>query len=234
MTQQINLYEARLQPRHELATARTLGIGAAILLVLVSALAVYSRINADQRSVELLALQDEVRTEQERVAAVAKAVAERRVSPALVGDLAAARMQLEARQEVMDVLASGRIGNAEGFSGIMFGFARQVQADVWLTSFAVTNGGEEIEIRGRVLDATKLPSYVQRLSAEPVFHGRRFATLDMRSIEPEAPKAEAVVAATAQPASPPVPVRYVEFALRSANAVSAAAKDAGALGGGKP
>lgn len=224
MTQQINLYDDRLRPRHELATARSLGVGAAILLALVSASAVYSRINADRRGAELSALQAEVRAEQERVTALAKGVAERRVTPALAGELAKVRMQLEARQAVMAVLASGRIGNAEGFSGVMFGFARQAQTDVWLTGFSVTGGGEEIEIRGRLLDPAKLPAYVQRLSGEPVFHGRRFATLDMRSIEPEAPKPDA---AAVQPLAPSATLlRYVEFALRSANA--------GATAGGKP
>lgn len=224
MTQQINLYDDRLRPRHELATARSLGIGAAILLALVSASAVYSRINADRRGAELTALQAEVRAEQERVTALAKGVAERRVTPALAGELAKVRMQLEARQAVLAVLASGRIGNAEGFSGVMFGFARQAQTDVWLTGFSVTGGGEEIEIRGRLLDPAKLPAYVQRLSGEPVFHGRRFATLDMRSVEPEAPRPDA---AAVQPLAPSAtPLRYVEFALRSANA--------GATVGGKP
>lgn len=232
MTQQINLYEARLRPRRELATARHLGIATALLLIVVSALAVNARIGADRRGAELAALQADIRNEQERLTVLSKAVAERRVSPALSGELARSRAQLEIRQEVLDVLAAGRIGNSEGFSGVMTGFARQAQADVWLTGFTVSNGGEEIEIRGRMLDAAKLPAYVQRLSDEPVFQGRRFAALDMRSVDPEVPKLDAAVkpsvpSATATTAAP---ARYVEFALRSANAV----KDAAPLAGAKP
>lgn len=242
MTQQINLYDARLRPRIELASARNLGISTAILLVLVTAFATYTRLKADRLNAELLAVQTEVRTAQEQMTALAKAAAERRVTPALANDLLASRKLLEARQEVMDVLASGRIGNVEGFSGLMFGFARQAQADVWLTGFSVTGGGEEIEIRGRLLDPAKLPAYVQRLSGEPVFHGRRFATLDMRGVEPEAPKPDAApaAAAVAKPLSatpamsaiPVTPTRYVEFALRSANAANSAAKEAGGNGSG--
>lgn len=234
MTQQINLYDPRLRPRRELATARNVGAATAILLVLLSAFGAYAWISADRRSAELIAVQAEVQAEQERTTALAKAAAERRVTAALAGELARARLQLETRQEVMDVLASGRIGNVEGFSGVMFGFARQAQADVWLTSFSVTGGGEEIEIRGRLLDPAKLPGYVQRLSGESVFHGRRFATLDMRSVEPEAPKADA---AAGQPLAPGVfPQRYVEFVLRSANAADStggAGKDGVTAAGGK-
>lgn len=231
MTQQINLYDDRLRPRHQLATARSLGMGAAVLLALVSAFAVYARLGADRRTAELSAIQAAVRAEQERVTALAKAVAERRVSPALSAELAKVRLQLEARQEVVDVLGSGRFGNTEGFSGVMFGFARQAQADVWLTGFSVAAGGEEIEIRGRLLDPAKLPAYVQRLSNEPVFRGRRFATLDMRNVEPEAPKADA---ATASQAPSALAQRYVEFVLRTESIVGGAVKDLGTAAGGKP
>lgn len=231
MTQQINLYDERLRPRHELATARNLGISALIMLVLVSAASAYVRIESDRRVAELAAVQATVRSEQDRMTALAKAVAERRVTPALAAELGKARALLEARQEVMDVLALGRVGNVEGFSGLMFGFARQAQSDVWLTGFTVAGGGDEIEIRGRMLDPAKLPAYVQRLSSEPVFHGRRFATLEMRGVEPEEPKAESAVAKQLVPSA--VPHRYVEFALRSANAVNSAVKTAGATVGGK-
>lgn len=234
MTQQINLYELRLRPRLELATARNLGLSALVLLVLMSALAINARLGADRQSAALAAVQAEVRTEQERMTALAKAVGERRVAPALADEINKSRLLRDTRQEVMDVLLSGRIGNAEGFSGVMLGFARQAQSGLWLTAFTVTGGGEEIEIRGRLLDPAKLPAYVQRLSSEPVFHGRRFATLDMRSVEPEVLKADA--AAVPAPAAPlpqaallPLP-RYVEFVLRSANAVNSAAK----ADGGKP
>jgi len=231
MTQQINLYEARLRPRHKLATARSLGLGAAILLAMVSAFAGYARLGAERRGAELSEVQAAVRAEQERVTALAKAVAERRVSPALSAELAKIRMQLETRQEVVDVLASGSLGNTEGFSGVMFGFARQAQADVWLTGFSVAGGGEEIEIRGRLLDPAKLPPYVQRLSNEPVFRGRRFAMLDMHNVEPEVPKADAAAAAQA-PAT--VTSRYVEFVLRTESVVGGTHKDFGAAAGGKP
>jgi hypothetical protein len=87
-------------------------------------------------------------------------------------------------REVIEVLDSGMLGNTDGFSGLMTGFARQSQTDLWLTGFRVTGNGE-IEIQGRLLDPAKLPVYVQRLSSEPVFQGRHFAALEMRGVDPE-------------------------------------------------
>ena len=78
-----------------------------------------------------------------------------------------------------------------------------------------------------MLDPTRLPDYVQRLNAVPVFQGRRFAALEMRRVSPDeassAQTAQApVVEAAGQPAAdgdqaqrqrPFVP--FVEFLLRS-------------------
>ncbi len=231
MTQQINLYEPRLRPSRELATARNLGICAATLFVLTVSFSLYVRDEAQRKSATQMAIEAEVRAEQERVLVLSKANAERRVSPDLASELANAHALVATRQEVMKVLDSGKLGNATGFSETMFGFARQAQTDVWLTGFSVSAGGEDIEIRGRMLDPGKLPAYVQRLSGEPVFHGRRFAALDMRSVEPELPKPDqaasggaVVPAAAAQPVAA-LP-HFVEFVLRSANAAATVASGA--------
>ena len=255
MTQQINLYEARLKPRRELATARNLGVSALLLLALTGAAVVYARQQADEKTAELAVLQASVNSEQERMTALSKALGGRRVSTALVAEQVRVRTLLSTQQEVMAVLDSGQLGNTSGFSAFMFGFARQALSDMWLTGFAVSAGGEEIEIRGGLLDPAKLPGYVQRLSAEPAFKGRRFATLEMRSVEPVAPELAKPGAATgiaallpaakvpvaSQPASqvgsqavaapPPLP-RYVEFVLRSAGgAVSETVADAASKAG---
>ena len=224
MTQQINLYDPRLRPRRELATARNLGLGAVTLLVLLTALALSLSGEAARTTAAHKALQSEVQAEQERVQVLTKANTERRVSPELAAEMANTRALLATREEVMAVLDSGRLGNSSSFSETMYGFARLATSDVWLTGFSVSAGGENIEIRGRMLDPAKLPAYVQRLSKEPVFHGRRFAALDMRSVEPEVPTPESAPAAGSvipvASAQPPSLQRFVEFVLRSANAAA--------------
>jgi hypothetical protein len=220
VSQQINLYAARLRPRHELATARNLGIVAAALLLVMTAWASYVRIEASDHEAAAALSRKQLADEQEKMTALAKMIAERRVSPALAAEVATAKANLAGRTEIMAALDSGKLGNSSGFSAFMSGFARQARNDLWLTGFAVSAGGEEIEIRGRLLDPARLPAYVQSLSGEPVFQGRRFAALEMREVDPEAQKAEASGAVKmpvpdTQPA-PKLP-RFVEFVLRSEN-----------------
>jgi len=223
VSQQINLYEVRLRPRHELPTSRNLGIGVLALLVLMTALSLWTRFDADRKSEAAAASQKQLADEQEKMVALSKLVAQRKISPALLAELDVAKATLVARNDVMSVLDSGKLGNTSGFSVFMSGFARQARNDLWLTGFQVTHGGTEIEIRGRLLDPSRLPAYVQRLSGEPVFKGRHFAALEMRDIEPEEQKADSpgvskAVDPGAQRQSQPRLPRYVEFALRSENA----------------
>ncbi len=229
MSQQINLYEARLRPRHELATGRNVSIVLGVLLLLVVVSAVFARYEAERVSNEFAKLRSEVTVTQEKVAGLAKALSERKISPALQMELDNTRELLASRKELMALLDSGQLGNSTGFYAVMAGFAKQTSSDLWLTGFSISSGGREIEIRGRLLDSTRLPGYVQRLSDEPVFQGRGFAALDMQSVDPDpvGVKPETPGAA-AQALAPRLP-RYVEFVLRSENAGEAAA----AVGGKK-
>ena len=226
MSQQINLYEDRLRPRHELATARNLAVCASVVLVLVTALAWWTNSDAKRKTEAAASVQKQLAEEQKNLADLAKVMAERKVSPALVSERDSLKAVLAQRQEVMTVLDSGQLGNTAGFSAVMTGFARQTLTDLWLTGFTVTMGGEGIEIHGRLFDPAKLPAYVQSLSDEPVFQGRRFAALEMRDVEPEDQKAnQPVVAKTVADNGvlPLVPVklpRFVEFVLRSENGAS--------------
>lgn len=225
MNQQINLYEARLRPRHELATGRNLGICVLALLVLMTTLSLWVRSEANRKSAAALASQQQLTEEQERLKALSKLFAQRQVSPGLIAERESTKAMLAASREVIEVLDSGKLGNTEGFSGFMTGFARQSQTDLWLTGFRVTGGGE-IEIQGRLLDPEKLPVYVQRLRSEPVFQGRRFATLEMRGVDPEeqSPEQAGVTRVAEKSPAAEVPSRsvprlpqYVEFILRSEN-----------------
>jgi len=234
VSQEINLYEARLRPQRELATGRNLGLVALVVLALVGGASVWANIVTARKVEAVNLLQKQVGEQQEQLTALSKAVAEKRVSPALADELGKTRATLAARSEAMEALESGRQGNPSGFSSIMSGFARQTQKDLWLTSFVVARGGEDIEIRGRVLDPAGLPVYVQRLGSEPVFQGRRFFGLEMRDSEPFEEHADVLGKAQPAGATDPAlakPLRFVEFVLRSEHAAGKAGAVAAIPGG---
>ena len=164
---------------------------------------------------------------QEKMKALTQTMAERKVSPELANEVESAKSMVAAREDVIKVLDSGALGRTAGFSSFMVGFAQQARSDLWLTGFRIAAGGDEIEIHGRMLDPTRLPDYVQRLNAVPVFQGRRFAALEMRRVSPdEVSSAQTAQASAVEAAGQHVAdgdqaqqqrpfVAFVEFLLRS-------------------
>lgn len=234
MSQQINLYEERLRPRRELATGRNLGLGVLAVLVVMSALVFWTRLEAEQKTEAASASRKQMTDEQEKLTTLTHTLGQRKVSTTLAAELDSLKVILENRTEVMAVLDSGKLGKTTGFSVFMTGFARQAQSDLWLTGFLIASGGDEIEIRGRLLDPSSLPGYVQRLSREPIFQGRRFAALEMRSVDPDVQKSSTLVGSAVPDAgalaAPGLP-RFIEFVLRSE---STGALEAGSREESKP
>ena len=222
MSQQINLYEERLRPRVELATGRNLGVAALVLFAGMAGWSFWEGAEANRRAQAATESLQEVATAQEKVKELSQAVAQRKVAPELVAELDHAKAMIAARDEVIQVLDSGALGRTIGFSSFMLGFASQAQSDLWLTGFRIAAGGDEIEIHGRMLNPARLPDYVQRLNAVPVFQGRRFAALEIRQVNAEdrqansAPISETIaVQPGSRPGQAQRPAPFVEFLLRS-------------------
>ena len=213
MSCEINLYEARLRPRHELASGKNLAATSLLLLALMGGWVWLVSSEEKQRSAEAAAGARRVAEANEALSNLTKALSTRQVPPALTAELDETKARLAAGPQ--DLQAGVAVDHAEGFSGFMTGFSRLARKDLWLTGFHISKGGEEIEIRGRLFDPGHLPAYVQQLNSVPVFQGRRFAALDLKKVMPEkSPEPPPSTGEEAAPvAAPPPP--FVEFVLRS-------------------
>ena len=210
MSQQINLLLPELRPRFDwLALPVVAAAGAAgLLLIALLASAGVMRVNALKENetalrAQLTALQQQVQTLGQRLGA-------RQGDTTLDQQLAAARLAVAQRQDVLNVVAQGDLPSSHAYSGLFEGFSRQVVEGAWLTGFGFAE--KNIEIRGRLTDPALLPVYIGRLNNEPAFAGRRFAALDMQGIDPKDDKPESATPGQARRVTLP---RFTEFALRT-------------------
>lgn len=213
MSQQINLFNPALREQREHVSSRNLGLTVAGVLVLLVALTVFSGWRTDRLNAEAQALDTQLKTEQTRLASVARQVAELKPDAKIATELARAESLLAARKEVVSELHNGVIGKTEGYSENMRALARQSVTGLWLTGFAISGGGNETEINGRTLTAELVPAYIRRLNAEKVFNGRGFAALDMKRVVEEA--TTKLTGDAAPKAAVPPPPPYLEFSLSS-------------------
>lgn len=214
MAQQINLINRNLLPHLDLFAARYVAIVALALLVVLGG--IYAGVRAEAQALQgeesaAVARQTALQTE---LANTTKALAARKSDPALAQELTNTKAILALRQEIIQLLEGGQVGERQGYSEYFKGLARQTMEGVWLTGFAVR--GDNLELQGRLLDPSSLPDYMARLNGETAFRGKRFAALDMLGVEAQNPdKTEAAGGTAADKAKArPLP-KFTEFTLRS-------------------
>ena len=130
-------------------------------------------------------------------------------------DIARYEAELKSAREAMAALKGGAFGNQQGFSEYLRAFSRQSMNGLWLTGFTISGNGD-LELRGRVLSADLVPSYIQRLNKEQVLAGRNIARLEMN--RPKAPAAPAAPAAGKDAKTAPARApRFLEFSLATSD-----------------
>lgn len=82
--------------------------------------------------------------------------------------------QIVQQQTVLEFLRGGREANTEGFSRFFYGLAQLSLPGVWLEAIAVKEGNQSITLKGHLLRADGLTSFVNRIAAIPAFSGRDF------------------------------------------------------------
>jgi hypothetical protein len=125
-------------------------------------------------------------------------------------ELARLRALEAGQRRIRGALDAGEAGGAQAYSGYLLALSRQTQGGLWLTGFSVAPDTRSLELRGRMTNPRQLPDYLRRLNTEPLFKGREFAQLSLKTTEPGANADDAARSMAG----------YAEFTLRSAGAAS--------------
>lgn len=212
MPQQINLYNSAFEERRALLSWNSAVAGWLIVAVLVAAIATYQSVNvrsAEQRDRELAAQVASAQAETQRLAS---AVSSRKRDQRIIEEISRLETDLKGRQEVMNILQAGGLGNTRGFSDHLKAFARQSFEGVWLTGLSIATAGRDVSVEGRALQAAYVPGYLKRLNGESAMQGHPFSELVIQEPAPD------------PAAKTPVRPNYVEFRLTTKPDVASAAK----------
>jgi hypothetical protein len=227
VTQQINLYNPAFVPPREYVTAKSLAVTVAVLLTLVAGTTTWARQRAQLRETELAEAQNFQKAAQAELEGMRAAAAARTENPALVAKVAAERRKIAEREQVLELTKGLTAESGGGYVEYLRGLARQTMAGVWLTGFAVHDGGRQISLSGRAVDKSLLPDFVRRLNSEPAFQGKAFAGMNIAYKDTTVPAAGAVPPAptSGAKATPSGPSRYLEFELTAAGSSETKAKE---------
>ncbi|HKO87581.1 MAG TPA: hypothetical protein VJU83_03585 [Burkholderiales bacterium] len=181
MSQQLNLYNPLFLRQKKYFSSRTMLRTLAVLLVAFVLVNVIQRIQLaglEKQQVEAATQLESTRQQLVKFAQDAK-----RPPSKVLEDLETRlQMQTRAQEVLLDGLKSGELGNVQGFSPYLVALARQTMSGVWLTGFSATGEGPQM-IRGRMLRAEMLPSYLRMLNKEDALRGQGFAQLQLTTRE---------------------------------------------------
>jgi Tfp pilus assembly protein PilN len=178
MSQQINLFNPLFRKKgfsFTSATAMLYGVGIVIAVMAMSVGYAEYDLRATQtaaRSVDAdykvaVAQRDKLTTE----------LAQQKPNIRLEKELSDLDAILWSRQEIVDTLKGGAVGNTRGFSDYMLAFSRQSVSGLWLTGFDIALAGNELAIQGRTLSADLVARYLARLNQEKALSGRQFGMM---------------------------------------------------------
>jgi hypothetical protein len=92
-------------------------------------------------------------------------------------DLKSTEAAIALRQSLLRELGAGSSARPAGYSEYLRAFARQTVEGLWLTSIQIAEGGAQLTMSGRALQADLVPVLIARLKQESVLKGRPLEAL---------------------------------------------------------
>lgn len=212
-SQQINLYLPEFRPRRDWLTAvrlLTLLLGLCVLIALLSGVDYWRRYALQQ---DLSALQAQLADQTRVTERIESTLASRATDQSLLSEVEAREESLAQLNGTLTTLRSVSQGNLTGFSEHMKNLSSASFEGLWLSSIAISNGGNKAILEGHALESSMVPRFIDRLTAGWVkSDGWRFTRISgavpeyirADTTDAEAQNTAAAPAAISAPAAPAV------------------------------
>jgi Tfp pilus assembly protein PilN len=181
MTQQINLYVAKVRERKGPALVSLALDG--VVAVLLIAYWTYLRGETNKLQARIVQANAQLNTEKAALKSMKDALATRTDPAKLAAELNALRARATEAEEIMAQLKRGDLGTMDGFSGQLVELARAGEPGVWVTNFRITNAGKGVEIQGRSLDSQSVLRYAGEVNQRFAGYGAKLSALEMTPVE---------------------------------------------------
>ena len=209
MTRHINLLDPPQKKRSPYTTALQMGVPIVLVLLVMGTWGAVVRFQLGSIKQQLAETESQIRPVREQLSQIQAGMGVEQVNALLRERLEHAQAQLKARNDIQTALQRGDLGSTHGFSEFMRAFAHQTVAGVWLTGLRLENGGQDITLVGRAVNAEAVATLLRQLRAEPALAGKPIATMHVSPLRPKDEEQE--------PASQPVAAlpKVYEFEISS-------------------
>jgi len=182
MKQDVNLYQAGLQPQKSQPTAIGALAVCVAVLCLISGISLYMH----SRTTALSQSRDRVLERKEELArnvAELRKKARERDDRELRKRIRRLEAKARARRKLLDVISRRDTSRRNDFTPFLRAMARQHVPELWLTRFRIDLEDPSLRLSGRTTESEQIPNYLLRLSREEVFNGLTFRKLRAERLE---------------------------------------------------
>jgi len=212
LNQRINLYRGILRPQRTPLSAGWLLVAGLVAVAALVGVYAFLSWRLEQRQAELAELERQRDQVTSQVAELGNRLEAREVNPELAERAQALERELTVKRRLTSLLAGKAEGNVTGFSSLLVPLARHHVSGLWLRQIALRQGGQELALQGRTLDAAKVPDYLQALREAAAYQGRRFGTFRMQRF-PDGPGLGFIIATRCGEAASNGPLERVAACL---------------------
>lgn len=187
MTQQINLYQPMFRKQRVVFSARTtlaLALGFVALLLAWWLLAGHQVDRLADQLAEQRKLEQRL---SDRIARLRDELEDRTADPALVDAVERLRTRADSLRRSERLMRDRMPAERARISERLVALDEAHPSGLWLTAVAFGQRGNEVAFAGRVLGASLVPSYLERIGQQEVFRGAAFRHLVLESGEDELP-----------------------------------------------
>lgn len=177
--QSINLYLPEYRPKREWLSLRGSLIGLALFLVAMMAMHWNQSLNLQQLTEQVALLQQQESSVKQQVEEL-KNRASRSNKQVLKQQIDSLRAAIANRNAIKQVMSGNSLGNQEGFSQHMYVLGEKRVDDLVINRFAITHGGEYVELEGFTSKPSSVPLYIHELQQVYVFSRAKFGFLSIQ------------------------------------------------------
>jgi len=186
MRQQINLLRDEFKPRNLLFSTKNLGYLASFVVM-----AVVVQLWLEMGTIDTLTVERDLARDRQNTVVAALTKRQKEVNESFVEkevDELIARMEqdLVQKQQLKNRMTSAMSASNQRFSPYFLAFSRNHKPEVWLEN--VYFGGEnQLSIKGFALSSRALTHYIDRLSGDPLFDGKRIDLFKLEKVNYQLP-----------------------------------------------
>lgn len=180
--QEVNLYLPHLQPKVDYLAPGVVVRGLAALLLIMVATACFDVVQNIQLQQQL----DDERMQVDQLADQIEAVKEQlpeSQAARLDKEIQQLGREVKRRKAISRLIDGQSIGNTDGFSEQLQSLARESSAQLALTGFEFSSGGDVVSLQGETRHPESVPYYVARLRDSDSFSNSLFGTLSIEREE---------------------------------------------------